>query len=226
MSTPPTPAGVPGLPGDTGPSSPELIVLHAVRLAGFADTAAVTERSVLDASTIERHLIELARGGLVDRMSFGGTGGWILTDAGTGRVTALLAEERASAGAHAVLKSTAAGFEDLNGRLVRTLTQWQLGTPTDRAELREDTLAELTDLADSLESLLADLIIRLPRFARYPRQFTAAARKARAGQEEWVAGVGLLSCHTVWAELHQDLLSSLGRRRGHPGSSGPGADGR
>ncbi|MGM7666715.1 hypothetical protein [Microbacterium sp. A93] len=82
-------------------------------------------------------------------------------------------------------------------------------------------LRELNEQGESLGHLLEDLTHRLPRFTRYPRQFAAAVQKARASEDRWVAGVGILSCHTVWAELHQDLLASLGRARGaEPGPSG------
>ncbi|GAA1681809.1 hypothetical protein GCM10010977_31500 [Citricoccus zhacaiensis] len=199
--------------GGTGPSTPQLRILNAVRLGGFAATLAVAERADLEVTTAEGTLLGLARDALIERMSFGGSGGWILTDAGKERLTALLAEERRTAGAHAVLESTAERFEDLNTRLVRLLTEWQLESPASRASHRDAVLPELTELGHALERLLADLAADLPRFARYPRQFTAAVRTARAGEEKWVAGVGILSCHTVWVELHQDLLCSLGRAR-------------
>lgn len=212
-------------PSETGTawsSSPDLLVLHAVRLGGFADTPAVADRADLDANAVERSLLNLAYSGFIERMSFGGTGGWILSEAGQEHLTVLLAEERQAAGAHPVIDITADRFEDLNTRLVRTLTEWQLQSPTERASHRDTVLCELSDLAEALDQLLTDLAAHLPRFARYPRQFTAAVRKARAGEDRWVAGVGRLSCHTVWAELHQDLLSSVGRAR----TAGPGPSGR
>ncbi|NUL44570.1 transcriptional regulator [Cellulosimicrobium funkei] len=207
--------------GTTWPSSPDLVVLHAVRLGGFADTPAVADRTDLGINAVEASLLDLAHQGLIERMSFGGDGGWILSEEGQERLTALLAEERQASNAHAALASTADRFEELNTRLVRVLTAWQLHSPAERAKHRDSVLGELADLADALDHLLTDLAAHLPRFARYPRQFTAAMRAARAGEDRWVAGVGLLSCHTVWAELHQDLLSSLGRARtAEPGPSG------
>ncbi|XKH52564.1 transcriptional regulator [Citricoccus nitrophenolicus] len=199
--------------GEIPSTSRVLLVLNAVRLGGFADTSAVADRAELGVATAEGTLLDLATHRLIERMSFGGTGGWIITDAGKERLTVLLAEERHTSGAQAVLEAVADRFEDLNTRLVRILTEWQLQSDADRADHREDTLRELVELADALEHLLADLISRLPRFARYPRQFTTAVWNAHAGEDRWVAGVGILSCHTVWAELHQDLLSSLGRAR-------------
>ena len=35
-----------------------------------------------------------------------------------------------------------------------------------------------------------------------------------SGQNAWVDGVGVDSCHTVWMQLHEDLLATLGLDRG------------
>ncbi|WP_233558968.1 hypothetical protein [Micromonospora radicis] len=71
-------------------------------------------------------------------------------------------------------------------------------------------LAELGDLAGELVPLTA----ALTRFGGYAERFAAALDRARAGQRQWVAGVGVASCHAVWMELHEDLLATLGLARG------------
>ena len=35
----------------------------------------------------------------------------------------------------------------------------------------------------------------------------------RAGDPSWVDRTGADSCHTVWFELHEDLIATLGLRR-------------
>lgn len=191
-------------------SSDELLVLHTVRLAGFADTGAVVDRVDLPASSVGDTLRVLEGQHLIERMAFADSGGWILTEAGKSRDAEILREELEASGAWSVLHATAEEFESsVNPRLVRVITEWQL----DRADSNAEVLRELTDLADALSALMAELAARLPRFARYPRQFSAAVEKTRAGEDQWVAGVGRLSCHIVWAELHEDLLSSFGRDR-------------
>lgn len=195
-------------------SHDELLVLHAVRLAGFADTAAIADRVDLSADSVDGALRLLDGRRLVERMTFADSGGWVLTDAGKSRDGELLREELAASGTRPILLATTEDFESgINPRLVRTVTEWQLRSSPDRTVASVDVMRELTDLADALRDLLVDLVARLPRFARYPRQFTAAAERVRGGDQEWVAGVGRLSCHVVWAELHEDLLSSLGRDR-------------
>ncbi|UFU07922.1 transcriptional regulator [Ruania halotolerans] len=195
-------------------SSDELLVLRAVRLAGFADTEAVADRVDLPAHIVGDTLRVLEGEQLIEHMRFADSGGWILTEAGKNRDGELLEEEREASGARAVLHATTENFESsVNPRLVRTVTDWQLHSSADRAERSVEVLRELTDLADALSDLMAELADQLPRFSRYSRQFSAAVQKARAGEHQWVAGLGRLSCHIVWAELHEDLLSSLGRDR-------------
>ncbi|MEE6280511.1 transcriptional regulator [Georgenia sp. MJ170] len=191
-----------------------MLVLHAVRLAGFADTGAVADHADLPAGIAADTLRVLEEQHLVERMTFADSGGWILTEEGRSRDGELLQEELEASGVRPVLEATVAEFESgVNPRLVRAVTDWQLLSSADRTDRSVELLRELTDLADALNDLMAELGTRLPRFGRYPRQFSAAVAKARAGDHQWVAGVGRLSCHLVWAELHQDLLSTLGRDR-------------
>lgn len=195
-----------------GPAT-TLHVLHAVRLGGFADTPALAERAELSRGTVEDTLIDLGARGLIERMSFADTAGWILTEAGTAQHERWLAEERQRAGATEALVTAMTEFDELNARVVDTLSRWQLQSPEQQAHRRVDVLPALRGVDGALRDLLADPIALLPRLGRYPRQFAAALRRVSAGEDRWVAGVGILSCHTVWAELHQDLLSTLGRPR-------------
>ena len=209
-------AGGPSGSGDDGrpwPTRHEHLVLHAVRLAGFADAQTVATRAELPLRTVSEVLDDLHRGGSVERFAFADSGGWILTDAGKARDAAWLAEELETSGLQPLLAGTTERFETVNGRLVQVVTAWQLRTPVCDDDRTDDPLGELARIATALDELMAVLAYRLPRFARYPRQFRAALELARAGDLDWVAGVGRLSCHTVWAELHEDLLSSLGRDR-------------
>lgn len=195
-------------------SRDELLVLHSVRLAGFVDTEAVVGRVDRPANIVGETLRFLEGRQLIERMAFADSGGWILTEAGKRRDGELLQEERDASGSLALLEATAEEFESsVNSRLVKSVTDWQLHYSNDRTGRSVEVLRELMDLADALSELMAELDARLPRFSRYPRQFSAALERSRAGDHQWVAGVGLLSCHVVWAELHEDLLSSLGRDR-------------
>ena len=54
----------------------------------------------------------------------------------------------------------------------------------------------------------------LHRFAGYPERYSAALDRVDRGERAWVAQPTIESCHTVWMELHEDLLATLGLERG------------
>lgn len=190
--------------------NPELAVLHGVRLAGFAPTQAVAERTGLGAADTQRLAEKLERAGLVGRFTFAGDTGWTLTDAGRERDTVGVQAEVAAAGAAGVLELAADRFDEVNGRFVQAVTAWQLRPDDAHVDELVETLA---GIVGEVVELLAPVVV-LPWFDRYPRQLRRAIERAKGGELEWLAGVGHLSAHTVWAELHQDLLTALGRERG------------
>ena len=123
-----------------------------------------------------------------------------------------------------MVATTKAAFEQpdgINERFVEVVPRWQLRStaPTqgpagaDEAEEVDALLTELEKLGRRLRSLLVELIAHLPRFGRYPAQYDAAVHRARTDGLGWVTGVGILSCHALWAELHQDLRSTAGGDR-------------
>jgi hypothetical protein len=52
-----------------------------------------------------------------------------------------------------------------------------------------------------------------PRLSRYLERLEFAYDRILAGEIDWVSGVRIDSYHTVWFELHEDLLRILGRTR-------------
>ncbi len=54
----------------------------------------------------------------------------------------------------------------------------------------------------------------LRRFAFYSERFMAALDRVDHGERKWVDAPRIDSCHTVWFELHEDLLATLGLDRG------------
>lgn len=204
-------------------SAAAMLVLHAARVTGMADDATVARRTGLDSTEVAEQLGDAQAYGWVARFDFAGTGGWALTEAGRDKDAANLAAELQATGAAGAVAAAHRAFDPLNARLVRACTDWQLRpAPSDRFASNDHThpewdarvLDELAALAGELRRLIGDLGQALPRFAGYDDRFRHALARARAGQNEWVAGVGVASCHAVWMELHEDLLSTLGIPRG------------
>ena len=204
-----------------GPDSAELETLQAVRLAGFAGEEMLAKRARRPLALLRQDLGRCADAGHIEQMSFAATSGWILTETGSERLAVLLEAEVGAAGARAVLEAVLQDFEEINGEFVEVVSRWQLrATEHGGHGAAEPGSADLTALTrhlsalgEHLEGVLDPAIEILPRFERYPAQYTAALARARTQGLRWITGVGILSCHVVWAELHQDLLSSLGRDR-------------
>jgi hypothetical protein len=45
-------------------------------------------------------------------------------------------------------------------------------------------------------------------------RFALALGEAQHGDHRWVHSIELDSCHTVWFQLHEDLLATFGVQRG------------
>ncbi|MGH3388267.1 MAG: transcriptional regulator [Actinomadura sp.] len=204
-------------------STPDLLVLHAVRVTGVADDTAVSRRTGIDQGKVSELLEDDEAYGWVTRVEFAGTSGWTLTERGRDEDSKRLAEELDQAGARTAVEQAHQVFESLNGRLVKACTDWQLRpSQGDRLAANDHSdpgwdarvLDELSTLAGELTQLISSLSGALARFGGYDERFSAALARARAGESQWVAGVGVASCHAGWMELHEDLLSTLGIPRG------------
>lgn len=207
----------------TSASPTELLVLHAVRLRGMADAPAVAARFGLDLDLAAELLGDFEAYGWVTRSDFAGAGGWSLTAAGKARNEQQLAAELAEADAGAVVLAVHRDFLPSNEILQQACTSWQLRpTPDDAlAPNRHDdpawdarVLDALGRIGGELQGLESRLTAVLRRFGGYSARFGDALARGRRGEVGWVTGVGLDSCHTVWMELHEDLLATLGLERG------------
>ena len=81
----------------------------------------------------------------------------------------------------------------------------------------EGVLRSLTALATEVGSLGERLSAVLQRFDGYADRYAAALARVDAGDRRWVDAPGIDSCHTVWIQLHEDLLATLGIARGTDG---------
>ena len=207
------------------PSSAELLTLHTVRVTGMTDAAAIARRTGLPREVVEELLLDDQARGWVSRVDFAGLAGWSLTESGRLEGERRLADELDRTGARPVVDEAHDTFVRLNQRFLSTLTRWQIRPqPWDRLAANDHddpvwdarVLDELVSYRRRLGPLCAELTAALDRFAGYDDRFAAALARAEAGQLSWVDGAGVDSCHTVWIQLHEDLLATLGLDRGAP----------
>ena len=202
--------------------SMDVLVLHALRLSGMARSEAVAERFGLDFAATEESLLDQQAYGRVNWNEFGSSAGWSLSDAGRAAGERLLAQELDGLGARATVTRLYERFLPYNARLLTAVTSWQIrATDEDPFAMNRHhdavwdaaVLAELAALSRDLQPIVDELTAVLPRFAGYGRRFRRAVARAADGDGEWVAAVGIDSCHTVWFELHEDFLATLGISR-------------
>ncbi|HET7014344.1 MAG TPA: transcriptional regulator [Streptosporangiaceae bacterium] len=199
------------------------LALHGVRVLGFPTAARIARRYGLDPHATGEHLLDFEARGWVRQLSFAGTSGWSMTEAGRLEDERRLAAELDQAQARDLVIEVHAEFLPLNGRLGRACTDWQIrptaGDPmafNDHSDWRWDdrVLGELASLEKDFARLCGRLAACLGRFEVYSSSFSAALARAQTGQRAWIDAADRDSCHLVWIQFHEDLLATLGLLRG------------
>lgn len=121
-----------------------------------------------------------------------------LTDAGEAELAAHLAAQAARVG-RADLVTAYEAFLPLNRAFLRALSS-------------EAETTELAVLVHRLAPVLDALADQLPRFSGYRARFDRALLRAET-DPAWIASPRFDSIHTIWFELHEHLLATLGRSR-------------
>ncbi|RJO78361.1 transcriptional regulator [Nocardia panacis] len=196
-------------------SGTDLLVLHALRCVGTAGLARVAAATGLGESRVEFELIDLVAAGLVTHIADFDV--WALTD--TGRVVDAerITDELESAGSRAAVAAAYDSFLVLNPELLDLCTASQLRsvdgvmTANDHGDPSYDArvLDLFTEFHRRATVVCAELSATLPRFDRYRIRLTAALDRTTSGALEYLAD-NTASYHTVWAQLHEDLLATLG----------------
>lgn len=115
-------------------------------------------------------------------------------------------------------------FRAINADFKRLVTDWQLkdGAPNrhDDAEYDDAVLARLDDAHARVTPVIEAAAAQLPRLNRYAAKLAAALDKVRAGDTAWLTRPLIDSYHTVWFELHEELIVAVGLTRQEAARSG------
>lgn len=199
----------------------ELGVLQGVRLKGRLSRTDLAATLGVDPGDLSPLLEELTAAGL---LAEGAT--VQITAAGRDRLAALLAQERegVDAGAMAAVYDD---FRAVNADFKRLVTDWQLrggpgGVPNahDDAEYDAAVLARLDDVHARAVPIVEAAAAQLPRLNAYATKLAAALDKIKAGQTAWLTRPLVDSYHTVWFELHEELIVAVGLTREEAARSG------
>ncbi len=204
-------------------SAPADLALHGARILGFPTAAGVAARWDLNPGAVQELLLDHEAAGWVRQLSFAGSSGWSLTEAGRSENERRLATELEQANALPVVTAVRQAFRPLNRRFGAACTDWQLrparGDPmavNDHTDWRWDdrVLQTLASVASAFGQLCGQLTEYLARFDGYAGLYSASLASARSGQRSWVDAPDRDSCHLVWIQFHEDLLATLGIPRG------------
>jgi hypothetical protein len=195
----------------------EFEVLHAVALRKRTDLEGLVRSTGLARGDVEAALGRSAEAKLV----LVARGNYFVTPEGDRALRSAYADRFATIRAEGGLAAAYARFEVVNRDVKAIVTDWQVRPvggqrlPNDHSDSAYDegVLDRLTQAHERAEELLAGLARRVPRLARYPERLAAALERAEAGEGDWVSGVRCDSYHTVWFELHEDLLRMLDKQR-------------
>jgi hypothetical protein len=135
---------------------------------------------------------------------------------GRTRLEELLTAERQQADAATIL-SAYGGFRSVNKEFKALVTDWQLRggqpNPHDDPEYDAAVLARLDDVHHTVVPLVNAAAAELPRLGRYAAKLQTALDRVHAGETMWLSRPLIDSYHTVWFELHEELILAAGLTR-------------
>ena len=192
-------------------------VLHAFAVKKFApieDAAALTG---LDEAQVRALAAEAVAGGRLNEVD----GKYMVTPTAQITLNGVYAKVYAALRGDAGFQGDYEAFERINDDLKQLMTDWQTLTIAGETvandhsdpDYDERIISRLGKLHDRAERLLERLARHVPRIGHYSEQLLTALEKAEDGDVRWVSDATIGSYHTVWFELHEDLLRVTGLAR-------------
>ncbi|HEX4109946.1 MAG TPA: PEP-utilizing enzyme [Solirubrobacteraceae bacterium] len=183
-------------PIDKAQIEQELPSLHLLKVRGMA-------------GSVPGDLGALTAAGLITQTR----AGLMLTEEGHARHGALLDADRARLDLEA-LQSIYQRFLAANQPLKELSSRWQAASEDERFDLA----GQLADIVDRVQPALRRTAELSSRFGGYHPRLVAASEKVQDGEHEYAVSPKVDSVHTVWMEIHEDYLLTLGISREEEGS--------
>jgi hypothetical protein len=192
----------------TTTSEPAVEALHALRIGGGSGRDDLVARA--GAETVDALLADGLAKASGPRV--------VLTPAGRAAHEQALAGQLDAAGARTAVADAYERFLPLNDEVLQLCTDWQLrfegGTPVpnDHADADYDAavIARLGEVGEGAGAVVARLADALPRFGVYGTDLADAIGRVSAGETDYFTNPRVRCFHTVWFEMHEDLLATLG----------------
>ena len=193
------------------------LVFHATAIKRHAPPAAIAALAGVTEATARAELDTAVAAG----RAFEAKGAYALTPLAGVALHARYARHFAGLRADAVFVGAYEGFERINVTLKQIITDWQTldvggaKIANDHRDKAHDAavIDRLGGLHEQAEPILTRLSAKLPRLRYYADKLLAALEASEDGDHEWVSDIRRDSYHTVWFELHEELLRIMGRER-------------
>lgn len=195
----------------------QLLVLHGLAVKKAGDAASIAAVLGVDQNDVREGLDEAVAAG----RAIGARGAFMPTPAGREWLALQYPVACADLRTDERFLNAYERFELLNKEILHLFTRWQTvtigGATVANDHVDEDydnrLIDELGDIHERTEPIIDGFTEVRDRFGAYGRRLAEAYDRVLAGDHEWFSGAKLDSYHTVWFELHEDLLRLLGRTR-------------
>ncbi len=199
----------------------ELLPILAIK--GYARAEHLAEALAADPGEVARLLGDLEAESLVASSRLGAK----LTEAGQSLVHRLREAELALVDSGTV-DAVYARFEPVNASFKAAMADWQMRpgadgpVPNDHGDAAYDAavIERVADCHGAVQPIIADSAAQCRRFARYDERLGRALARVREGETRYLSAPILDSYHTVWFELHEDLIRLAGRTRADEAGAG------
>lgn len=199
----------------------ELAVLRTIGLKGRVEIEQLVATTGLDEPAVRASVASLEEAEFAVTTP---TGQVRTSKEGRVHLQGLLDQERAGHDLGAV-REIYEEFCAINARAKEIFTSWQMtpaGEVNDHSDpsYDEQVLAELDGVHEQILPLVDLVTAIVPRAARYRERLVLAQEKYAGGDHAWVTKPIMDSYHTVWFEMHEDLISWSGLTRAEEAAAG------
>lgn len=193
------------------------LVMHGIAIKKYATLDDICALTALESDTVSALAAEAVAKGRVSEVN----GKYLLTPIGQFTLKSAYSK---SYGALRKDNDFVAAFEDferINNELKQAITDWQTinvggqTVPNDHSDkdYDESVIDRIGAIHERVDAVLERLGSKEARLYRYRDQLLVALEKAEDGDIAWVSDATIGSYHTIWFELHEDLLRVMGRER-------------
>ncbi|MFI6772546.1 pyruvate, phosphate dikinase [Nocardia sp. NPDC050412] len=198
----------------------ELAVLRLIGIKGRVEPDTIAASLTISETEAGSRTADFVTRGLCARTPVGVR----LTPQGREQLAQLLEHERADLD-RSDLAAAYDEFCEFNAELKAIITAWQMkdaSTVNDHSDNTYDAavLARLTALHHGVTPLVERISAIAPRLAPYTDRLARAVERMNGGDHSWVARPIIDSYHTVWFELHEDLIGLCGLSRTDEAAAG------